>query len=461
MKTSGKRDAEAFFTGNRQSPWFVVAFGMIGASLSGVTFISVPGLVQDGQFGYMQMVFGYMLGYLVIALVLLPLYYRLKLITIYSYLHQRFGIRAYKTGSLLFLLSRVIGASFRLFLVAGVLQLAIFDELGIPYWVSVMVTIILIWIYTFRGGIKTIVWTDTLQTFFMLLAVIIIVIHISGEFQWGFIEMGQQVADSQYARIFFWDWKPGNNFFKMFFSGAFIAIVMTGLDQDMMQKNLTCKNINDAQKNVLWFSVSLIFANLLFLTMGVLLFMYAESNGIGLPERSDDVFPFLALYKFPPHIGIIFLLGLTAAAYSSADSALTSLTTSFCVDFLGFKPGEKEDKKVRMMTHLGFSLLLFIVIMIFHFVVDENVISSLFTAAGYTYGPLLGLFSFGLFSKRVVNDKFIPLVAILSPLLSYILKLNAPVWFGGYEIGFEILIINGLLTYLGILAISKPTMTAD
>ncbi len=456
IKTSGKQDAEAFFTGNRQSPWYVVAFGMIGASLSGVTFISVPGWVADSQFTYMQMVFGFLLGYLVIATVLMPLYYRLKLITIYSYLHQRFGIRAYKTGSFFFLLSRVIGASFRLFLVAGVLQLAVFDAWNVPFWVSVMVTIILIWVYTFRGGIKTIVWTDTLQTFFMLASVITIIIYIANEFDWGFMEMSRQVMDSEYSQMFVWDWKPETNFFKQFFSGAFIAIVMTGLDQDMMQKNLTCKNIFEAKKNMLWFSVSLIFANLLFLTVGVLLYLYADANAIGLPDRSDDVFPFLALNHIPPYLGIIFLLGITAAAYSSADSALTSLTTAFCVDFLGFRPGEKEDKKVRIKTHIGFSVLLFIVIMIFYYINDESVISTLYTVSGYTYGPLLGLFAFGLFSKRQANDKLIPYIALLSPVLSYGIKLGVPVIFDGYEIGFEILIINGILMFLGILFVSKP-----
>ncbi len=454
-KTSGKQDAEAFFTGNRQSPWYVVAFGMIGASLSGVTFISVPGWVADSQFTYMQMVFGFLLGYLVIAMVLMPLYYRLKLITIYSYLHQRFGIRAYKTGSFFFLLSRVIGASFRLFLVAGVLQLAVFDAWGIPFWVSVMITIILIWVYTFRGGIKTIVWTDTLQTFFMLAAVITIVIYLVKELDWGFIEMSQQVIDSKYSQMFVWDWKPSSNFFKQFFSGAFIAIVMTGLDQDMMQKNLTCKNIFEAQKNMLWFSVSLIFANLLFLTLGVLLYLYADANAIGLPDRSDDVFPFLALNHVPPYLGIIFLLGITAAAYSSADSALTSLTTAFCVDFLGFRPGEKEDKSLRIKTHFGFSVILFVVIMIFYMINDESVISTLYSVAGYTYGPLLGLFSFGLFTKRKANDKLIPYIALLSPVLSYGIKLGIPIIFDGYEIGFEILMINGLITFLGLLIFSR------
>ncbi len=455
FKTAGKSDSNAFFTGNRASPWYVVAFGMIGASLSGVTFISVPGWVITSQFTYMQMVLGYLVGYLVIATVLMPLYYKLNLVTIYTYLDQRFGTLSYKTGSFFFLLSRVIGASFRLFLVAGVLQLAVFNAWGVPFWVSVLVTILLIWLYTFRGGIKTIVWTDTLQTFFMLAAVAIIVVHITKDLNWTFKEMGDQVAASEYSNLFVWDWKPETNFFKQFLSGAFIAIVMTGLDQDMMQKNLTCKNIGEAQKNMFWFSIILIFANLLFLTLGALLYLYSDAHAIAIPERSDDLFPFLALNHFPVYAGIIFLLGITAAAYSSADSALTALTTSFCVDFLGFQASENDDNRTRMWVHIGFSVLLFIVILLFHFINDESVISSLLTAAGYTYGPLLGLFAFGLFTTRKVNDKYVPVVAVVSPIISYVLKLNAPEWFWGYEIGFEVLIINGLLTFLGLFIISN------
>ncbi len=455
FKTEGKSDSAAFFTGNRQSPWYVVAFGMIGASLSGVTFISVPGWVAASQFSYMQMVLGYLVGYLVIATVLMPLYYKLNLISIYTYLEKRFGFWSYKTGSFYFLLSRVIGASFRLFLVAGVLQLAVFNIWGVPFWVSVLITIALIWIYTFRGGIKTIVWTDTLQTFFMLASVVVIVYYVASGFDWSLSEITSQIKASEYSKMFFWDWKDSRNFFKQFLAGAFIAIVMTGLDQDMMQKNLTCKNIGEAQKNMFWFSISLIFANLLFLSLGVLLYIFAAANGIGIPDKPDDLFPFLALNYFPPVAGIIFLLGITAAAYSSADSALTSLTTSFCVDFLGFEPGVKGDNRTRMQIHMAFSVLLFIVIMIFYVINDESVISSLFTVAGYTYGPLLGLFAFGLFTKRKVSDKLVPLISVISPVLSYVLKANAPDWFWGYQIGFEILIFNGLFTFIGLMLISR------
>ena len=455
FKTAGKSDSAAFFTGNRQSPWYVVSFGMIGASLSGITFISVPGMVAASHFSYMQMVLGYLIGYLVIATVLMPLYYKLNLISIYSYLEKRFGFWSYKTGSFYFLISRVIGASLRLFVVAGVLQLAVFDAWGMPYWVSVLITIVLIWIYTFRGGIKTIVWTDTLQTFFMLSSVLIIVYYVTSGFDWSLSEITNQIKASEYSNFFFWDWKDSRNFFKQFFAGAFIAIVMTGLDQDMMQKNLTCKNIGEAQKNMFWFSISLIFANLLFLSLGVLLFIYAATNEIGIPSKPDDLFPFLALNYFPPVVGIIFLLGITAAAYSSADSALTSLTTSFCVDFLGFEPGVKGENRTRVQIHAAFSVLLFFVILLFNLINDESVINSLLSISGYTYGPLLGLFAFGLFTKRSVNDKLVPIISVISPMISYILKLNAPDWFWGYQIGFELLIINGLFTFIGLLLISR------
>lgn len=455
FKTEGKSDSEAFFTGNRQSPWYVVAFGMIGATLSGVTFISVPGWVAASQFSYMQMVLGYLIGYLVIATVLMPLYYKLNIITIYTYLEKRFGFWSYKTGSFYFIISRVIGASFRLFLVAGVLQLAVFNTWGVPFWVSVLITIALIWVYTFRGGIKTIVWTDTLQTFFILSSVVIIVFYIASSLDWSIADITSQIKASEYSKMYFWDWKDSRNFFKQFFAGAFFAIVMTGLDQDMMQKNLTCKNIGEAQKNMFWFSISLVFANLLFLSLGALLYIYAAAYGIGIPSKPDDLFPFLALNYFPSVIGIIFLLGITAAAYSSADSALTSLTTSFCVDFLGFEPGVKGDNRTRWQVHIAFSVLLFFVIMVFYLISDESVISSLFTVAGYTYGPLLGLFAFGLFTKRIVNDKLVPIISVISPVISYVLKTNAPVWFGGYQIGFEILIFNGLFTFIGLHLISR------
>ena len=448
-----------FYTASRESKWYLVAFGMIGASLSGVTFISVPGEVANSNFYYFQVVLGYLVGYFVIAKVLLPLYYRLNLVSIYTYLEQRFGFWSYKSGAFFFLISRIIGASFRLFLVAGVLQIAFFDAYDLPFWISVLTTIILIWLYTFKGGIKTIVWTDTLQTTFMLVAVVVSILFIKNELSWTWTELTSSLFQDERSTIFNWDWQSGRNFFKQFFSGAFIAIVMTGLDQDMMQKNLTCRNIGEAQKNVFWFCVILVIVNFLFLSLGVLLYQYAEIGGIAMPERSDNLFPMLAVNEFSTIGTVTFLLGITAAAYSSADSALTALTTSFCVDFLGFKKENYEAKKtLRKGVHLGFSFVLFIVILIFQAINDESVINSIFIAAGYTYGPLLGLFTFGIFTKWDVKDRFVPFVCIASPILSYIININSEALLGGYKFGFEILILNGLIVFLGLMLIrrSKP-----
>jgi SSS family transporter len=454
--TSVKATTEVFFTASRQSPWFVVAFGMIGASLSGVTFISVPGEVGNSGFEYFQMVLGYLLGYLVIGCVLMPLYYRLNLVSIYTYLDQRFGFWSYKTGAFFFLLSRTVGAAFRLFLVAGVLQMAIFDAWGVPYYLTVLITIILIWVYTFQGGIKTIVWTDTLQTFFMLAAVAIGIIIIMQALDVGFTDLPATIAASDYSSMFEWNWKPPRNFFKQFFAGAFITIVMTGLDQDMMQKNLTCRNIGEAQKNMFWFSIILVFANLMFLSLGALLYIYAAANNIAIPADSDDLFPLLAINHFSILAGIMFVLGITAAAYSSADSALTALTTSFCVDFLNFdKREENQKKRIRIRVHVAFSMLIFLVIVVFKLINNQSVINSLFTAAGYTYGPLLGLYAFGMFTKLGVKDRWVPLVCIVAPLLSFAFDQSSKALLQGYEFGFELLILNGFLTFLGLLLISK------
>jgi len=449
--TSKGADTQTFFTANRKSPWYLVAFGMIGASLSGVTFISVPGEVGSSFFYYFQVVLGYLLGYFVIARVLMPLYYRMNLVTIYGYLEERFGFWSYKTGSAFFLLSRVIGASFRLFLVALVLQTAIFDAYHIPFWVAVLVTIVLIWIYTFKGGIKTIVWTDTLQTFFMLTAVVVTIILITKELGWSLNETVSQIKSSELSTTFNFEWGNTRFFPKQFISGALIAIVMTGLDQDMMQKNLTCKTLKDAQKNVFWFSVVLIFANILFLSLGALLYLYAGQQGIVTPQRTDLLFPTIALDHLGTVAGVVFLLGIIAAAYSSADSALTALTTSFCVDFLKFDQREEmEKKRLRLKVHIAFSVLLFVVILVFNAINDSSVINSIFTAAGYTYGPILGLFSFGLLTKRKIRDQYVLIVCILAPLLSYGIEQLANGWFG-----FFVLALNGFLTYLGLWLISK------
>ena len=458
--TGRKADNEAFFLGNRRSPWYVVAFGMIGASLSGVTFISVPGWVLTDQMTYMQMVLGYLAGYAVIAQLLLPLYYRLQLTSIYTYLAERFGQITYKTGASFFLLSRVIGASFRLFLVARVLQISVFDHWNIPFHVTVVFTILLIWLYTNRGGIRTIIWTDSLQTLAMLAAVVLTVVYLGRAMELDFRGMVSTIADSEYGRVFnFTDWHTGNHFLQHFFAGMFITIVMTGLDQDMMQKNLSCRNLRDAKKNVYWMSISLVPVNLLFLSLGVLLAVFSAQSGMALPERSDDLFPLLATGGLLPQVvGVTFVIGLVAAAYSSADSALTALTTSFTVDILG-REGRSEEQvmRTRRMVHVGVSVVLALVIFIFEAINNEAVISAIFTVAGFTYGPLLGLYAFGLFTKRGLLDRWVPAVALLAPVAAYIDRLIIEWLFKSYEMGFEFLIMNGLYTFLGLWIISRPS----
>ncbi|HLU51850.1 MAG TPA: sodium:solute symporter [Flavobacteriaceae bacterium] len=442
-----------FFKANRQSPWYVVAFGMIGASLSGVTFISVPGWVEASKFGYYQVVLGYILGYAVIAFVLLPLYYRLNLTTIYTYLEQRFGVFSYKTGATFFILSRTIGASFRLYLVAIVLQSLVFDSLNIPFWVTVSITILLIWLYTFRSGIKTVVWTDTLQTFFMLVSIGVAIYYLSDAMGIAGSEIVSYVSNSELSQIFFFDdYKSSQYFWKQFISGAFITIVMTGLDQDMMQKNLTCKTLKDAQKNMMWFTGVLVIANLMFLVLGLLLTDYAAANQID--AHRDLLFPTIATDSGLGYgLAVMFILGLIAAAYSSADGALTALTTSFCIDILDIEKKYPSDKqvKIRKWVHIAMSLLFIVIMVGFKYLVDDaSVIERLFVFAGYTYGPLLGLYAFGLFTQWKVKDRWVPVVAVLSPVLSYIISVNSLKWFG-FEFGFFILILNGLLSFLGLL----------
>ncbi|GAA5224817.1 sodium:solute symporter [Membranihabitans marinus] len=442
---------------------------MIGATLSGVTFISVPGWVGDSQFSYIQMAMGYIFGYIVIAYVLMPAYYKMGLTSIYGYLDQRFGNSSYKTGAAYFLLSRTIGASFRLFLVAIVLQQYLMEPLGIPFWITVALTIILIWVYTSKGGIKTIIWTDTIQTLSILIVLIATIVTIINYFDWTLMDAYSALKTSDYSQVFFFEggWSDPNNFWKQFISGMFITIVMTGLDQDMMQKNLSIKNIGDAQKNMNTFNFVLFFVIILFLVMGAFIYMYAEANGIGMPTRmvggvevpsTDLLFPTVAMEHLGPVIGILFLIGLIAAAYSSADSALTSLTTSFCIDFLNFEKindSEVVKLKKRKYVHIAFSLLIFITIQIFWWINNEAVISALFKVAGYTYGPLLGLYTFGFFTKRSVNDRLVPIICILSPALSYLLNLYSESLFNGYIFGFEILLVNGFITLIGLFAISS------
>ncbi|WP_298494511.1 sodium:solute symporter [uncultured Algibacter sp.] len=456
---TGKEDSnDAFFKANKSAPWYLVAFGMIGASLSGVTFISVPGAVETKQFGYLQVVFGYFFGYLVIAYVLLPIYYKLNLTSIYTYLKDRFGNVSYKTGSVAFLISRVVGASFRLFLVAKVLQLLVFDQFNIPFAITVIITIALIWLYTFKGGIKTIIFTDTLQTLFMLISVIITIIFLASALDLNSIsEVYTNVKESAMSKTFFFgDVNDAQYFIKSFLAGMFITITMTGLDQDMMQKNLTCKNLKEAQKNMVSFSVVLIFVNILFLVLGLMLTQYANQHGI--TAKKDDLFPTIAML---PEIGILtsafFLLGLIAAAYSSADSALTSLTTSFCIDIIELdKKPKASQKRIRKQTHVFISIVLVIVIVLFDAIFkDVSVIWELFKAAGYTYGPLLGLFAFGIYTKAQLKDKYVWIVAIIAPIISYFINEYSVDLLNGYQIGFEILIINGILTFLGLILIRR------
>lgn len=454
--TARGADTNTFFTANRQSPWYLVAFGMIGTSLSGVTFVSIPGSVANIQFSYFQVVIGYLLGYLVIGTILMPLYYRLNLISIYTYLEKRFGFWSYKSGSAVFLVSRTIGSAVRLYVAAGVLQYALFTPLGIPFEVSVAITILLIWVYTFKGGVKTIIVTDTLQTLFLITAVVLTIILVARELNLsGIADVYKAVSESGYSQIFFWEGNDPKNFFKQFFAGAFIAIVMTGLDQDLMQKNLTCKNIGEAQKNMFWFTAVLVVVNLLFLSLGALLYLYASAKGITPPARTDDFYPMLALNNLGVVVGITFLLGITAATYASSDSALTALTTAFCVDFMNIeKKAEKQRAKIKFWVHIGFSVLFYLVIIVFNKLNSKEVITAVFDLAGYTYGPLLGLFSFGLLTKFNIRDRWVPLVCVLAPLFTYVLNQNSAVWFNGYQIGFERLIINGVFTFLGLWLLS-------
>jgi Na+/proline symporter len=454
FKTGKNESNEAFFVAKKQSPWIVVAYGMIGASLSGVTFMSVPGWVGDTHFKYLMVVVGYLIGYAVIALVLMPLYYRMNLTTIYTYLDQRFGTRAHKTGSFFFILSRTIGASFRIYLVVHVLQTFVFDAWNVPFIVTIILFLALVILYTYRGGIKTIIWTDTLQTTFMLLAVIVSIFLIIKELDISFGQLVHNVWNSELSQMIDYDINSRQYYWKQLISGAFIAIAMTGLDQEMMQKNLSIRTLKDAQKNMFSFSIALFFVNLMFLFLGAALYVLVESKGIALPKSSDDLFPMISIQYLSPLAGIMFIIGLISAAYPSADGALTSLTTAFSIDFLGLdkndKLTEKEAQKVRHQVHIGFAVILFLVIYIFSLINDRAVIDKLFTVAGYTYGPLLGLFAFGILSKRKVNDLYVPFVAVLSPVICYFISEYSVQLFNGYKIGFELLLLNGLLTYLGL-----------
>ena len=446
--TSKNNDETSFYTGNRKSPWFLVAFGMIGASLSGVTFLSVPGWVANSHFGYLQTVLGYMVGYLIIAQILIPLYYRQNLTSIYTYLENRFGENSYKTGAAYFILSRIIGASFRLFLVAGVLHTFVFDPFGIPFWSAVAITIILIFLYTSKSGIKTVVYTDTLQTTFLIAAVILTLIFMINDLNWSLGDTVSNLVNDPNTQIFHWDGNSSNVFWKQFLGGVFIALAMTGLDQDMMQKNLSINSIRNAQKNIYIQMALFIVINVIFLSLGALLYNYVDVKELDFVGKSDELFSFVAMQHATPIVSVAFIIGLVAAAYSSADSALTALTTSFCVDFLGYERSKPTDIKKRRWVHIGFAFILFITILIFNAINNEAVIKELFRAAGFTYGPLLGLFSFGILSKNKINDKYVVVITLISILLTGIYFYGVPMLVERFEAGFELIIINGFFTYI-------------
>lgn len=464
LTSKNNSDNSAFFIANRNSKWYLVAFGMIGTALSGVTFISVPGAVGKSEFGYFQFILGNAVGFIIIATVLLPLYYRLNIISIYSYLERRLGIWSYKSGAMIFLVSRTIGSAFRLYLVAIVLQKFIFDAWNVPFWLTIVICLVLIWLYTHKGGLKTIIITDTLQTVFLLLSVILSIIFIAQALNLDLVGTFEAVKNSSYSKIFFWEDFMGSksHFLKQFLGGIFVTIAMTGLDQDLMQKNLSMKTIGEAQKNMFSFTAIFVVMNIFFLSVGALLYLFAANNGIDVTALAtpDHLYPEIALNHLNVIPGIIFMLGLTAATFATTDSALTALTTSFCVDFLHFD--KKKDQNApdlvrkRHLVHIGFSVLMVIVILIFKLINDDSVVNAIFKAAGYTYGPLVGLFAFGMFTRKAVTDRLVPYICILSPILCFIIDFNSMNWFG-YALGFELIILNGFITFVMLLATSKAS----
>lgn len=459
-RTSRGAGESAFYSGEKRSLWWVVAFGMIGTSLSGVTFISVPGWVRDNHWYYLQIVLGYVIGYAIVAGVLLPLYYRLQLTSIYGYLRERFGPASYRTGASFFVLSRTLGATIRIYLVLHVLQVFVLDGLGVPFWLTTLVVLVMILLYTFGGGVKTIVWTDTLQTLFMLVALVgtILYIGLDPRMDGWFASL----RSSGMLAVVNLEWQSDGFFVKQILSGAFITIAMTGLDQEMMQKNLSVRTLPDAQKNMRVFSLTLVLVNILFLLLGGLLYLYAERVGLGVPARSDDLFPTLALQHFPPWLGLLFIIGLISALFPSADGALTALTASTCIDLLGIRErgwSEARQRRLRRQVHLILAGVFLLCVLFFHWLASGTVLKTLLDIAGYTYGPLLGLFAFGIFRRGVPRDRLVPVVCILAPLATFLLKTYSPRLFFGYQMGFEILIVNGALTFFGLGAITRRRVT--
>ena len=472
--TSKNSTAESYFSGNHASPWYAVAFGMIGDSLSGVTYISVPGKVGGANFSYLQLVFGYFVGYFIISKVLLPIYYKMNLVSIYTYLETRFGRHTQKTGAFFFILSRILGASGRLYLAAGVIQFFVFDQIKsvhVPFWLSVSVILVLMLLYTYKGGIKTLVWTDTFQSLFLVLGVVVSIAIIIDKMNIGFGQAVSNIASSDYSKTFFWDWHKSNFFFKEFIGGVFIAVAMTGLDQNMMQKNLSCKSLGEAQKNIFWFSIVMVIVNIFFLSLGVLLYQYYAHSLIELPMNTetgkvitDKVFPNLALNHLGIFAGLIFIIGLTAATFSSADSVLTTLTTSTYIDMLEYDRNttltEEQKSKRRTYIHIGFAVILWLVIIVFDILNQRAIIDTILMLAGYTYGPLLGLFIIGLFTKQTLNDKLVPVVCVIAPIITYVLANYVVKTMTSYEIGNELILINAGFTIVGLMFVKKRVTIA-
>lgn len=454
-----KADNQGFFTGNRKSPWYVVAFAMIGSAISGVTFVSVPGMVASQSFSYLQMVLGFAVGQCLIAFVLIPLFYRMNLTSIYEYLESRFGLSSYRTGAWFFFISKMLGAAVRLYLVCIVLQLLVFEPLHLPFVLNVVFTVFLVWLYTHQGGVKSLIWTDSLKTFCLVVSVGLCIYYIAKDLGYNFGEMTAMIRDSDMAKAFFFDdGKDGKFFFKQFLAGIFLVIATTGLDQDFMQKNLSCKNPKDAQKNMVTSGILQIFINLLFLILGVLLYTFASRNQLAIPDKADDLFPFIATGGyFPLIVGVLFIIGLISAAYAAAGSALTALTTSFTVDILQSTKKDSDTKVAgtRRIVHIGMAVIMGLVIIIINLLNNTSVINAVYILASYTYGPILGMFVFGIFSKRRVSDRYVPLVALLSPVICYVIDANSKAWFNGYEFSHDRLILNALLTIVGLLFLTQ------
>lgn len=473
LTTKRKTDSKTFFTGNRQSPWYVVAIAMVGTTLSGVTFISVPGMVGASQLGYMQMAIGFVAGYFAIAYVLLPLYYKLNLSSIYTYLDQRFGNGSYKVGAAFFLISKFLGCGVRMYLTAIVLQLIVFNSMGVPFWLNVAVTMLVVWLYTYRGGVKTLVWVDMIQTLSLVMAVVLCIWFVMRQLGLDFSGMVSSIAGSGMGRVWYFDdVNDRQYFFKQFFAGMFTTIAMTGLDQDMMQKNLSCKNLKDAQKNVVSYGFSFLPVTFLFLALGVLLYLYAAQLGLyadgklhdvaGNALKPDELFPYLAtgagadgVQYLPVVVSVLFVVGLIAAAFSSAGSAITALTTSFTIDILrADRQDEKKLSRTRSIVHIANAVVMGLLIYSFSVIGNNSVIDAVYVVASYTYGPLLGLYIFGLYTKRVVRDRYVPIVCVLSPVICLVLSINSADWFGGYKMGYELLLYNGAITALGLWLLS-------